>query len=130
MNLYELIHEFLFDCKVRELSEQTVKNYEKQLRVFFSYFVPLYTIEAVFLPECFLMILSYFDKSGKENSPSAFRPQLSHSRFDPKSILVYRSSGTNGTIQSLFRQTVPFVPLFAGRARRMTEVFQSSSRFR
>ena len=34
MNLYELIHEFLFDCKVRELSELTVHNYEKQLNKF------------------------------------------------------------------------------------------------
>ena len=34
MSLYELIHEFLFDCKVRELSELTVKNYEKQLQKF------------------------------------------------------------------------------------------------
>ena len=34
MSLYELIHEFLFDCKVRELSELTVHNYEKQLNKF------------------------------------------------------------------------------------------------
>ena len=34
MNLYELIHEFLFDCKVRELSELTCTNYEKQLNKF------------------------------------------------------------------------------------------------
>ena len=34
MSLYELIHEFLFDCKVRELSDLTVKNYEKQLQKF------------------------------------------------------------------------------------------------
>ena len=27
MSLYELIHEFLFDCKVRELSDQTITNY-------------------------------------------------------------------------------------------------------
>ena len=60
MNLYELIHEFLFDCKVRELSEQTVKNYEKQLRVFFSYFVPLYTIEAVFLPDVVFLSDEFF----------------------------------------------------------------------
>lgn len=32
--LTELIHEFLFDCKVRELSDQTIKNYEKQLNKF------------------------------------------------------------------------------------------------
>lgn len=37
MSLYELIHEFLFDCKVRELSEQTVKNYDKQLHKFFHF---------------------------------------------------------------------------------------------
>lgn len=37
MSLYELIHEFLFDCKVRELSELTVKNYEKQLSQFRHY---------------------------------------------------------------------------------------------
>ena len=34
MSLYELIHEFLFDCKVRELSDQTITNYEKQLNKF------------------------------------------------------------------------------------------------
>ena len=34
MNLYELIHEFLFDCEVRELSELTCTNYEKQLNKF------------------------------------------------------------------------------------------------
>lgn len=34
LNLYELIHEFLFDCKVRELSELTCTNYEKQLNKF------------------------------------------------------------------------------------------------
>ena len=34
MYLTELIHEFLFDCKVRELSDQTIKNYEKQLNKF------------------------------------------------------------------------------------------------
>ena len=32
--LTELIHEFLFDCKVRELSDLTVHNYEKQLNKF------------------------------------------------------------------------------------------------
>jgi len=32
--LTELIREFLFDCKVRELSDLTVKNYEKQLQKF------------------------------------------------------------------------------------------------
>ncbi len=37
MNLYELIHEFLFDCKVRELSDQTIKNYDKQLHKFRSF---------------------------------------------------------------------------------------------
>ena len=30
----ELIHEFLFDCKVRELSDLTCSNYEKQLNKF------------------------------------------------------------------------------------------------
>ena len=34
MFLTELIREFLFDCKVRELSDLTVKNYEKQLQKF------------------------------------------------------------------------------------------------
>lgn len=34
MYLTELIHEFLFDCKVRELSDLTVHNYEKQLNKF------------------------------------------------------------------------------------------------
>ena len=34
MSLYELIHEFLFDCKVRELSDLTINNYEKQLQKF------------------------------------------------------------------------------------------------
>ena len=34
MFLTELIREFLFDCKVRELSDLTVKNYEKQLLKF------------------------------------------------------------------------------------------------
>ena len=34
MSLYELIHEFLFDCKVRELAETTIKNYERQLNKF------------------------------------------------------------------------------------------------
>ena len=34
MFLTELIREFLFDCKVRELSDLTVKNYEKQLHKF------------------------------------------------------------------------------------------------
>ena len=34
MSLYELIHEFLFDCKVRELSDLTIKNYDKQLNKF------------------------------------------------------------------------------------------------
>lgn len=32
--LTELIHEFLFDCKVRELTELTCQNYEKQLNKF------------------------------------------------------------------------------------------------
>lgn len=34
MYLTELIREFLFDCKVRELSDLTCKNYEKQLNKF------------------------------------------------------------------------------------------------
>ena len=34
MFMTELIHEFLFDCKVRELSELTCTNYEKQLNKF------------------------------------------------------------------------------------------------
>ena len=34
MYLTELIHEFLFDCKVRELSDLTIHNYEKQLNNF------------------------------------------------------------------------------------------------
>ena len=34
LSLYELIHEFLFDCQVRELSNQTIHNYEKQLNKF------------------------------------------------------------------------------------------------
>ena len=34
MFLTELIREFVFDCKVRELSDLTVKNYEKQLQKF------------------------------------------------------------------------------------------------
>ena len=34
MFLTELIREFLFDCKVRELSDLTVHNYEKQLQKF------------------------------------------------------------------------------------------------
>lgn len=34
MYLTELIREFLFDCKVRELSDQTIYNYEKQLQRF------------------------------------------------------------------------------------------------
>ena len=34
MFLTELIREFLFDCKVRELSDLTVQNYEKQLQKF------------------------------------------------------------------------------------------------
>lgn len=34
MYLTELIHEFLFDCKVRELTELTCQNYEKQLNKF------------------------------------------------------------------------------------------------
>ena len=34
MFITELIREFLFDCKVRELSDLTVKNYEKQLQKF------------------------------------------------------------------------------------------------
>lgn len=34
MFMTELIHEFLFDCKVRELSELTVHHYEKQLNKF------------------------------------------------------------------------------------------------
>ncbi len=37
MSLYELIHEFLFDCKVRELSEQTIINYDRQLHKFRSF---------------------------------------------------------------------------------------------
>ena len=37
MSLYELIHEFLFDCKVRELSDQTIKNYDRQLHKFRSF---------------------------------------------------------------------------------------------
>ena len=31
MYLTELIREFLFDCKVRELSPRTIYEYEKQL---------------------------------------------------------------------------------------------------
>ena len=34
MFMTELIHEFLFDCKVRELSDLTCSNYEKQLNKF------------------------------------------------------------------------------------------------
>ena len=34
MFITELIREFLFDCNVRELSDLTVKNYEKQLQKF------------------------------------------------------------------------------------------------
>ena len=34
MQLNELIQEFLFDCKVRELSDKTVNNYRKQLSLF------------------------------------------------------------------------------------------------
>lgn len=37
MSLYELIHEFLFDCKVRELSDQTIINYDRQLHKFRSF---------------------------------------------------------------------------------------------
>lgn len=33
----ELIREFLFDCKVRELSDQTIYNYDKQLHRFRTY---------------------------------------------------------------------------------------------
>lgn len=34
MKLNELIQEFLFDCKIRELSDKTVNNYRKQLGMF------------------------------------------------------------------------------------------------
>lgn len=34
MLLTELIRKFLFDCKIRELSELSVHNYEKQLHKF------------------------------------------------------------------------------------------------
>ena len=34
MQLNELIQEFLFDCKVRELSDKTINNYRKQLAMF------------------------------------------------------------------------------------------------
>ena len=34
MFMTELIHEFLFDCKVWELSDLTCSNYEKQLNKF------------------------------------------------------------------------------------------------
>ena len=34
MFMTELIREFLFDCKVRELSDLTTHNYEKQLNKF------------------------------------------------------------------------------------------------
>jgi hypothetical protein len=34
MLLNELIQEFLFDCKIRELSDSTVNNYRKQLAMF------------------------------------------------------------------------------------------------
>lgn len=34
MKLNELIQEFLFDCKIRELSDKTVNNYRKQLGLF------------------------------------------------------------------------------------------------
>ena len=33
----ELIQEFLFDCKIRDLSEVTIYNYSKQLSLFERY---------------------------------------------------------------------------------------------
>ena len=44
MSLYELIHEFLFDCKVRELSDLTIKNYDKQLHKFHHFVKDNYQI--------------------------------------------------------------------------------------
>lgn len=37
MFMTERIHEFLFDCKLRELSDLTRSNYEKQLNAFHHY---------------------------------------------------------------------------------------------
>ena len=37
MQLNELIQEFLFDCKVRELSDKTINNYRKQLAMFMRF---------------------------------------------------------------------------------------------
>ena len=37
MLLKELAKEFVFDCRVRELSDKTVKNYQKQVAYFIDY---------------------------------------------------------------------------------------------
>ena len=45
----ELIQEFLFDCKIRDLSEVTIYNYSKQLSLFERYLSEKYFYAVVLL---------------------------------------------------------------------------------
>ena len=47
MFLSDLVDEFLFDCKVRALSELTVNNYRKQLKKFLLYLETAHGVTAL-----------------------------------------------------------------------------------